>query len=124
LFIDKNKRFYFIYSEGDCVSFRDIDFANCAGKRTCFVQYTSRVLECTSEMSNYLQIDYDCVPDFYTKLSMCGQTFYQRKGLIGSPNYPNFDANLNCKAKIIVKNDMIIKAYIKDLGIDEEFEII
>jgi hypothetical protein len=60
------------------------------------------------------------VPDFYKQTNMCGATYYQRKALIASPNYPQFDANQNCKAKISVKNDAIIKAYIKDLSIDEE----
>ena len=77
--------------------------------------------ECDYKFSNYLQVEYDCVPDYYVKTPMCGQTFYQKKGLITSPSYPEFDPNLeNCKAKIIVRSGSIIKAYIKEISLDDE----
>ena len=59
------KLFKLIFSEGDCVSYENIDGLDCAGKTSCSIPYKLRSLpECDKKYSNYIRVKYDCVPGF------------------------------------------------------------
>jgi hypothetical protein len=50
-------------SKNDCISFEPILNLNCAGKRNCYVPFTKqRLPECNYRTSEYIQIEYDCIP--------------------------------------------------------------
>ena len=49
---------------------------------------------------------------------MCDKKFTDRKGIIGSKNYPIYDKNTVCKAEIVTDSEKILKAYIIDMQID------
>jgi hypothetical protein len=41
-----------------------------------------------------------------------------RYGIITSPRYPNWDANINCAKKIEATSGNVIRVYLNDLAID------
>jgi hypothetical protein len=51
---------------------------------------------------------------------MCGATFTESNGIISSPNYPVYDQSLNCNATIKTQANMVIKAYVLGMAINEE----
>lgn len=73
------------------------------------------------QRSNYISIDYDCVPDLTETENLCGLFTANKQGALTSPSWPNFDANqTNCVARIAVDPSMVVKAYVTDLNIDTE----
>lgn len=51
------------YASSDCVSYEIINGLECTGKQTCFAPYSTKKLpECSFRQSNYIQIEYDCIP--------------------------------------------------------------
>jgi hypothetical protein len=52
---------------------------------------------------------------------MCGQTFTDRKGIIKTTNYPDYDNLQSCSATISTTlNQNIIKAYIIDMAVNDK----
>ena len=50
-------------SQGDCVSYQNIDGLDCAGKTSCQIPYKLKYLpECNNKLSNFITVKYDCVP--------------------------------------------------------------
>lgn len=113
------------YDSHDCTSYSEVTgVSNCNGREFCTVPFSSTILEnCNNVESNYISIDYDCVPDIEdTPKSICDGPFYKSKDVIRSPGWPEFGENKSCSAKIFVNANKIIKAYIIDLNIDDNCE--
>lgn len=110
------------YSPSDCVSYREVDgLDKCRGANTCYLDYTTQKLaECDYKQSSYIQVEYDCVPNTLTKQNLCSQNFFAKQGLISTPNYPQFETNLDCSTKITVGAEKLIKAYIMDMSLGEK----
>jgi hypothetical protein len=51
---------------------------------------------------------------------MCDKTFTATNGIISSPSYPIYDKSLNCNATVKAKENMVIKAYVVSMSINEE----
>lgn len=114
----------FSFSLGDCISYDYVLGSEfCDGANSCMLRYASVPLsDCDQQQrSNYISIDYDCVPDLTETENLCGLFTANKQGALTSPSWPNFDANqTNCVARIAVDPSMVVKAYVTDLNIDTE----
>jgi hypothetical protein len=108
--------------DGDLISYmRNPSEDSCPGQQSCSLVHQSTWLPggCDSNecKSNYLTVNYDCIPAYYTPKLMCDQTYNETNGILSSFGYKT-----SCKTKIITTINNVIKAYIVDMGIGDNRE--